>query len=191
MYTIDEFDKGKTKVLKYILYKKRTESEIRTKFSKEMEENLLEDIIEYLKEAKYIDDKEYIRKTINNFIVLKNLSIKELKYKLLAKGLNKNDVQDYIYENKEELEEYEKKSASNIIYKKSTSVDMEEIKQYLLKKGYKTENININMKSLYEQNKDIIAWIRINNSNINYPIMQTKNNPNFYLRKNFYKAYSY
>ena len=56
---------------------------------------------------------------------------------------------------------------------------------------YKTENININMKSLYEQNKDIIAWIRINNSNINYPIMQTKNNPNFYLRKNFYKAYSY
>ena len=107
-----------------------------------MEENLLEDIIEYLKEAKYIDDKEYIRKTINNFIVLKNLSIKELKYKLLAKGLNKNDVEDYIYENKEELEEYEKKSASNIIYKKSTSVDMEEIKQYLLKKGYKTENIN-------------------------------------------------
>ena len=56
---------------------------------------------------------------------------------------------------------------------------------------YKTENIDINMKSLYEQNKDIIAWIRINNSNINYPIMQTKNNPNFYLRKNFYKEYSY
>ena len=76
MYTIDEFDKGKNKVLKYILYKKRTESEIRTKFSKEMEENLLEDIIEYLKETKYIDDKEYIRKTINNFIILKNLSIK-------------------------------------------------------------------------------------------------------------------
>ena len=29
------------------------------------------------------------------------------------------------------------------------------------------------------------------NSNINYPIMQTLNNPNFYLRKNFYKQYSY
>ena len=65
MYNIEEFDQQKTKVLKYILYKKRTESEIRTKFSKEMEENLLEDIIEYLKEAKYIDDKEYIRKTEN------------------------------------------------------------------------------------------------------------------------------
>lgn len=142
MYTTEEFDKEKTRVLKYILYKKRTENEIRTKFSITIEENLLEDIIEYLKEAKYIDDKEYIRKTVNNFEVLKNLSIKELKYKLLSKGLNKNDIEDYIYENKEELEEYEVKSASNIIYKKSNSLEEQEIKQYLLKKGYKLENID-------------------------------------------------
>ena len=102
MYTIEEFDKGKTKILNFILYKKRSENEVRRKFEKELDENMLEDIIEYLKEAKYIDDSEYIRKTVNNFIILKNLSIKELKYKLLAKGLNKNDIEDYIYENKEE-----------------------------------------------------------------------------------------
>ena len=96
---------------------------------------MLEDIIEYLKEAKYIDDSDYIRRTVNNFIILKNLSIKELKYKLLAKGLNKNDIEDYIYENKEELEEYEVKSISNIIYKKSVAMEKDEIKQYLLKKG--------------------------------------------------------
>lgn len=142
MYTIEEFDKEKTKVLKYILYKKRSENEVKTKFSGTIDENLLEDIIEYLKQAKYIDDKEYIRKTVNNFIALKNLSIKELKYKLLSKGLNKNDIEDYIYENKEELEEYEIKSISNIIYKKSTSMEQDEIKQYLIKKGYKAENIN-------------------------------------------------
>lgn len=146
MYTIEEFDKEKTKVLKYILYKKRSENEVRTKFSPVIEENLLEDIIEYLKQAKYIDDKEYIRKTVNNFIALKNLSIKELKYKLIAKGLNKSDIEDYIYENKEELEEYETKSISNIIYKKSASMEQIEIKQYLLKKGYKSENINKAMK---------------------------------------------
>ena len=107
MYTIEEFDKGKTKILKYILYKKRSENEVRRKFAKELDENMLEDISEYLKEAKYINDNDYIRRTVNNFIILKNLSIKELKYKLLAKGLNKNDIEDYIYENKEELEEYE------------------------------------------------------------------------------------
>ena len=148
MYTIEEFDKAKTKILKYILYKKRSENEVRRKFEKELDENMLEDIIEYLKEAKYIDDTEYIRKTVNNFIILKNLSIKELKYKLLAKGLNKNDIEDYIYENKEELEEYEIKSISNIFYKKSASMEQDEIKQYLLKKGYKSENIN---KAIEEQ----------------------------------------
>lgn len=142
MYTIEEFDKQKTKVLKYIIYKKRSEQEVRNKFSKTMDENMLEDIIDYLKEAGYIDDKEFIGKTINNFKLLKNLSIKEMKYKLLAKGLNRDDIEDYFYDNKDDLENYEIKSASNIMYKKSDSMEQEEIKQYLLKKGYKNENIN-------------------------------------------------
>ena len=143
MYTAEDFDREKTRVLKYILYKRRSEQEVRNKFEKTIEENLLEDIIEYLKEAKYINDKEYIEKAINNFIALKNLSIKEIQYKLLSKGINKNDIEEYLYENREELEEYEIKSASNIIYKKSNSMEIDEIKQYLLKKGYKIENINI------------------------------------------------
>lgn len=142
MYKIEDFDREKTKILKYILYKKRSENEVRNKFSGTIEENLLEDIIEYLKQAKYIDDIEYIRKTVNNFIALKNLSIKELKYKLLSKGLSKNDIEDYLYNNKEDLEEYELKSISNIIYKKANIMEIEEIKKYLLKKGYKIENIN-------------------------------------------------
>ena len=150
MYTIEEFDKGKTKVLKYILYKKRSENEIRKKFSKEFDENLLEDIIEYLKEANYINDKEYIEKAINNFMILKNLSIKEIKYKLISKGLDKNKIEDYMCENKEELEEYEIKSAENIFYKKTNSMEDEEIKQYLLKKGYKSENISIAMENFNE-----------------------------------------
>ena len=150
MYTIEEFDKAKTKILKYIIYKKRSENEIRKKFSKAFDENLLEDIIEYLKEANYINDKEYIEKAINNFMVLKNLSIKEIKYKLISKGLDKNKIEDYICENKEELEEYEIKSAENIFYKKTNSMEDEEIKQYLLKKGYKSENISIAMENFNE-----------------------------------------
>ena len=48
MYTIEEFDREKTKILKYILYKKRSENEVRTKFSGVVDENILEDVIEYL-----------------------------------------------------------------------------------------------------------------------------------------------
>ena len=142
MYTAEEFEKSKEKVLKYILYQKRSEQEVRNKFASLIEDNMLEDIIEYLKEAGYINDKNFIEKTVNNFIALKNLSIKEIQYKLLAKGIKKSDIEDYIYENKEDLEKNEIKSASNIIYKKSNAMEIEEIKQYLLKKGYKKDNID-------------------------------------------------
>ena len=142
MYRAEDFDREKTRVLKYILYKKRTEQEIKNKFTQTIEENLLEDIIEYLKEANYINDIEYIEKMVNNFMILKNLSIKEIQYKLISKGLNKSDIEEYMSENKDELEEYEVKSAANILYKKSSSMEQDEIKQYLLKKGYKNENIN-------------------------------------------------
>lgn len=142
LYTIEDFDKQKTIILKYIIYKKRTENEVRKKFENDIEEELLEDIIQYLKDAKYIDDGDYIEKTVHNFQILKNLSITELKYKLMAKGLDKNLIEDYFYENKEELTEYEIKSASNIIEKKRKDLDDNEIKMFLLKKGYKKDNIN-------------------------------------------------
>ena len=37
MYQVDEFDKQKTKVMKYIVYKKRTKYEVKTKFLKVIE----------------------------------------------------------------------------------------------------------------------------------------------------------
>lgn len=149
MYTVEEFDIGKTKVLKYILYKKRTEQEIRSKFSKIMQDDLLNDIIEYLKEANYIDDNEYIERAIHNFTLLKNLSIREIQYKLQTKGISKDDIEDYILSHEEELKEYEQKSAQNIAFKKSSSSEPEEIKLYLMKKGYKQESIR---KALEQEN---------------------------------------
>ena len=64
MYGIEEFDKQKTKVLKYIIYKKRTEKEIRNKFSNSIQEDLLEDIIEEQKERKYIDESRNTKSVV-------------------------------------------------------------------------------------------------------------------------------
>lgn len=141
MYSKEEFDKTKTKVLKYIIYQKRSEYEVRNKFIKTIEENMLEDIIIYLKEAKYIDDFDFVFRTVNNIMYLKNLSIKEIKYKLTAKGIDKNIIEQYEEENYEELENYEKKSIYNLRIKKQNSLNDLEIKNYLLKKGYKLDNI--------------------------------------------------
>ena len=90
IYSLEEFekfDKMKSKVLKYVLYKKRTEQEVRQKFAKELEEKILNDIIEELKENSYIDDYNYIERAVNEYTNLKSLSIKEIKYKLYSKGI--------------------------------------------------------------------------------------------------------
>lgn len=140
-YSIEEFDKAKTRVLKYALYKKRSESEIKKKFSKEYDDNILDDIIEKLKESGYIDDKNYILRAVDEFIALRNMSIKEMKYKLLAKGIKSSDIEDYISDNEEKLIEYELKSAQHIVDKKKNQMEEKDIKIYLMKKGYREESI--------------------------------------------------
>ena len=56
MYTIEEYDKEKSKVLKYILYKKRSKQEVKNKFYNTIENEMLDNIIEELEENGYIDD---------------------------------------------------------------------------------------------------------------------------------------
>jgi len=139
---IEEFDKLKTKVLKYVLYKKRTENEIRQKFS-ENSGNLLDNVIEYLKQENYINDLSYIEKSINEIQRLKNLSIREVKYKLLTKGLSSKLVDEYIYEHKEEMLEIKRKSPKTILIKKANTMEIEDVYNYLRKKGYMEETIKI------------------------------------------------
>ncbi len=136
----EKIDKLRSKMLKYILYKKRTEQEVRQKFSEE-EENAVEDAIAYFKELKYIDDFSYIERSVQEFINLKSLSIKEISYKLCQKGVNKNVVEEYIFQHEDELLEYEMNSAQKIWNKKRQNSEENEIKEFLYKKGYRQEII--------------------------------------------------
>lgn len=43
---------------------------------------------------------------------------------------------------------------------------------------------------VYAQNSDLVGWVSISGTRIDYPIMQTKDNPNFYLKHAFDKSYS-
>lgn len=44
--------------------------------------------------------------------------------------------------------------------------------------------------AVYEQNPDFVGWISIDGTNINYPVMQTPSDPDFYLKHAFDKSYS-
>lgn len=54
-----------------------------------------------------------------------------------------------------------------------------------------TENNNNGITDLINQNPDYIGWVRISGTKIDYPVMQTKDNPQYYLRRDFNKQYSY
>ena len=71
------------------------------------------------------------------------MSIKEIEYKLLSKGINKDKIENYISENREALLEYEQKSAKHIFIKKQTTMEEDNIIQYLKKKGYLSETIEL------------------------------------------------
>ncbi len=152
MYTPEEFDECKTKVLKYVLYKKRSKQEVKNKFYSTIESEMLDDIIENLEENGYIDDSDYIARSINEFKALNNLSIKEIKYKLYSKGISSSLVDDYVSNHIEELLEYELDSAKKIAIKKSSLVEEKEISQFLLKKGYMGESVKYAISQLNEEN---------------------------------------
>ncbi|MEE1173113.1 MAG: class B sortase [Ruminococcus sp.] len=48
-------------------------------------------------------------------------------------------------------------------------------------------NQNYSNSMTAAQNPDMVGWIKINGTNINYPVMQTKENPDYYLNHDFYK----
>ena len=45
------------------------------------------------------------------------------------------------------------------------------------------------LAELYQQNGDLVGWISIADTNINYPVMQSVNEPNFYLKHGFDKEF--
>lgn len=140
-YSLAEFDNAKTKILKYVLYKKRSENEIIKKFENEFDLDLIQAVVSDLKEKGYVNDVNYIKRSVNEFMALRNLSLFEIKYKLMSKGIKTSDIEDYFSQNYEMLMEYEKSSAKKIAQKKFSKMEEIDIKKYLMKKGYKSDSI--------------------------------------------------
>ena len=44
--------------------------------------------------------------------------------------------------------------------------------------------------AIYEENNHVVGWIKIDGTKVDYPVMQTPEEPNYYLKRNFKGQYS-
>ena len=111
----------------------------------------------------------YYKKTKNDNEIFKNLE---------QVGTNKNELENSFFEDDSEL--------SNNVENNQTNVGSSNRQNSTLKN--KTASYSsLDLKSLKIKNGDTEGWIKIDNTKINYPVMQ---NGDFYLHNNFYKKYS-
>lgn len=91
-------------------------------------------------------------------------------------------------ENKKENEVYDELQEIIQDSEKSTD-DNSNMNNEITTISDKTENkqSNYNLDNILKINSDVIGWIKINGTNIDYPIMQ---NGDYYLHRNIYKKYS-
>lgn len=89
------------------------------------------------------------------------------------------------------LEKEEQREAFRWMAEKVVHVESEETTNIIpIPETKSAEQLLGIYQELYDLNPDFVGWIRIHGTDINYPVMQTPDNPNFYLRRNFNREYS-
>ena len=124
------------KVMNYVLYKMRTISEVKQKCKKlNLEDDYIDDVIDYLIEAGYLDDKKYAKKYVENVIRLKKASKNEIKIDLMRRGIDQDIIDNAV--DTEEVYEFESESCEYVAQKKYKSTpDKLKVRKFLSSKGY-------------------------------------------------------
>ena len=91
-----------------------------------------------------------------------------------------------VYDNKKTEDEIIKIKEEVIIDNKEEDIKNLEDNNNEDNNTYEPERLTMDFNKLKSINSDTVAWIKINNTNIDYPVVQTNNN-SYYLDHSFYK----
>ena len=87
-------------------------------------------------------------------------------------------------ENKKETDIYD--DLQEIVIEENTDIDTTNVDTEIEKSEGESSN-KYNLENIAKINSDVVGWIKIGNTNIDYPVMQ---NGDYYLHRNIYKNYS-
>lgn len=132
---------AKEKALKYLLYKARSEKEMRRFLEKQKctpEE--IEEIIDYLYHFQYLDDANYAGMFVRDKIRFAPCGSIKLRYELSEKGIDEAFIEEALAENLPFSEEV--LLAEQILERKNrTADDPQKIRRYLYGKGFPVDVI--------------------------------------------------
>lgn len=111
---------------------------------------------------------------------------------LLVFGVSAFMVGSYVLEGKEQKEKYDSLSALKDSAKENATQPAETVPAETDPEGtfgeaeIRDENgMLVEYGEIYALNKDVVGWIRMDGTEMDYPVMQTPDRPNFYLYKDF------
>ena len=124
------------KIISYVLYQMRTVAEVRRKCQKlKFEEDYIDETIDYLIEAGYLNDEKYAQKYVENVLRIKKASANEIKVGLMRKGVSEDIIDKYV--DVPEVHEFEEACCIELAQKKyKVTPDILKVKKFLLGKGY-------------------------------------------------------
>lgn len=125
-----------------------------------------------------------MKKIIRTIILLLLIAVIVVSSICLYNELNERKIQNEEYENIIMLFENVSEVDENDFRNKNKS----EADNLLSEE--KTSSKSYNFELVKNINSDVVGWIKIDGTKVNYPIMQNKNDSNYYLYKNIYKNYS-
>ena len=129
------FEEAKEKAVKYLVLSLRTEEEVKNKLRKlNVDEDVICEVIEYLKGIGYIDDSKYIDAYLRQSVSIPKYSVYEIKMKLIQKGINKNLLSEKLSEFNKSA--YEKKIVEKLLNGKLKGMEPLKQKAYLYRRGF-------------------------------------------------------
>lgn len=114
---------------------------------------------------------------ISIFVLLSSLSY------LVYNEYTKYNEKKMMEEVRLEKERNQEKEESEVVVEPET----EEIKETEPEEEQKEKTILPEYEELYEENNDLYGWLKIEGTEVDYPVMHTPQEPNFYIHKNFDK----
>ncbi len=120
----------------------------------------------------------------------KNIYVSIISIFLLIAIFSVVMIHSHFKEATEQEELYE--SLAQIVEKTETSPETEARTSTTPPEGGEADEVVMlpEYAELYEQNADLVGWICIEDTKINYPVMQSISEPNFYLKHGFDKGYT-